>query len=104
MTPRTIDPQMLNDRPDLAAAHSRVGKWVKDTTTQMFGLVREVIEDEDGRIRLLTSFPGEAEPRRIALEPVIDGHYIDPDDNQSRYRPLSDRDMEQLRRLGNKRR
>lgn len=96
------DPRMLFERPSLAAAQSRVHKWVKDTHEQRFGLVVAVVEDDQGRIRMLTMFRGEREPRQIALEPVVDGHYMTPEDNQSRYRPLSDNDLAYLRKLAHR--
>lgn len=89
-----------NDR--LRAARSWIRKFVKDAyaddTGKRFGLVHDVEEGEDG-VRLLARFPGETSDRRIALEPVVDGHYLFPKDVKSRYRRLSERDVAELKSL-----
>lgn len=87
---------------DLAAARSWIKKFVKDVYELKYGLVHEVVED-GGTIRLLARFPGESESRRIALEPVSDGHYLYPKDAKARYRRLSETDLEQLRQLAGRR-
>jgi len=82
-------------------------KWVKDaypvSPDRVYGVVHDLVLDDDGRPRLLARFPGEEEDRRIALEPVPDGHYLDPADVKARYRRPSELDRAALRRLAEKR-
>lgn len=86
----------------LRSARSWIRKFVKDAYAEdddkRFGLVHDVVEGPDG-IRLLARFPGETTDRRIALEPVADGHYLFPKDVKSRYRRLSERDVVELKLL-----
>lgn len=92
----------VDDSDRLRAARSWVRKLVKDAyaedASKRFGLVHSVEQGEDG-VRLLARFPGEAADRRIALEPVVDGHYLFPKDVKSRYRRLSERDVAELKSL-----
>lgn len=71
------------------AAASWYGKAIRDVFEQQVGLVHGHIRTDDGSYRLLARFPGESESRQVALSRVSDGHYLDPDDPRSRYRPLT---------------
>lgn len=80
---------------DLQAARSWIGKPVRDTRLDIFGLVHDVVEDKES-VRLLALFPGERNSRKIALEVISNGEYLFPGDAHARYRPLSDDDRERL--------
>jgi hypothetical protein len=70
-------------------ASSWIHVWIKDRYEDRFGIVVNVDRDDEGRVRLLARFLGEDGLRAIALEPVADGHYLDPSDSKARYRRLS---------------
>lgn len=95
----------LSKREEIAAARSWINKFVRDMYPEgprlEFGLVRDVSVDPS--VRLLAYFPGESEPRRIALEPTLDGHYLCSRDVKARYRMPSEADLDRLRALGRKR-
>lgn len=88
----------ITEQDALRAARSRVGKPIKDVLEGgKRGLVHDVIV-EDGEIFLLARFQGEGKvDRKIALRRRSDGHYLDPDDPRTRYRPLSEREQDELR-------
>jgi len=80
---------------DPIAAQSWVGKIVRDTKLDVFGLVHGVAQDKEG-VRLEARFPGEKRSRKIALEATSDGEYVMPGDVKARYRPPSAEERERL--------
>jgi len=86
---------------DPKAVRSWIGKPVKDTKLNEFGLVHDILEQDD-KVYILARFPHETESRKIALEPVDNMEYILPGDVRARYRPLSETDRNQLEALRRK--
>jgi hypothetical protein len=87
----------ISREDELRAANSRVGKFIKDVMDKgKKGLVHSVVVEEE-EVFLLARFQGEGQTdRKIALKRRSDGHYLDPDDPRTRYRPLSEREQAEL--------
>lgn len=69
------------------ALRSWKGRWLRDGYENRLGIILRVEEDDE--ITLITRFQGEAEERRIGIEPRSDGEYVHPDSVRARYRLLS---------------
>jgi hypothetical protein len=87
--------------PDLAAANSWVGKFVRDAYANQLGYVYAVEDTEDGPV-LCARFPEPESERRIHLVEREDGEYIFPGAVRARYRPPSYEDRQRLNKLGQK--
>jgi hypothetical protein len=85
--------------PDIKAARSWVGKYIRDAYANQLGIVIGVEESKAG-IRLAARFPEEKESRLIALDPQEDQEFISPGSVKARYRPPSRDDRERLEKLG----
>ena len=81
--------------PDVNAANSWRGRWVRDAYENNFGMISAVEQDGDD-VLLKARFLGEDGKERVLhIEPREDGEFLFPNEVKARYRPATDDEVRQ---------
>lgn len=77
--------------PDIQAARSWRGRWLRDAYENNYGLVSSVNETKEGQVSLQVRFLGEGgKERTVAMQPREDGEFLCPNEVKARYRPADE--------------